>query len=189
MHFSFSRKIAALGTQDDPMPKAKQIQLQNYIRMGATNYLKQNMLGLPSLPNQEELVKLQEERRLEIQRRIEQEKRIVLEEQIRSSPSRPPRRSVAYRKDGNDYEENVVSPDTGWGPEMRNASETSPEQHMDPMLQQINIIRNYIKQARDAHKYDEVHMLEENLKELEIEYFVQQHGDQHATADVYSNGS
>jgi rabenosyn-5 len=52
------------------------------------------------------------------------------------------------------------------------------DQIEDPMLQQINIIRNYIKQAREAHKYDEMHMLEENLKELEIEYFIQEHGNQ-----------
>ena len=44
----------------------------------------------------------------------------------------------------------------------------------DPMLQQINIIRGYVKQAKQAQKYDEVRMLEENLKDLQQEWWRQQ---------------
>ena len=38
------------------------------------------------------------------------------------------------------------------------------------MLQQMQIIRNYIVQARRDHRYDELAMLEANLHELQIEY-------------------
>ena len=52
-----------------------------------------------------------------------------------------------------------------------NGSKTKVE---DPMLQQINIIRGYVKQAKQAQKYDEVRMLEENLKDLQQEWWRQQ---------------
>ena len=42
------------------------------------------------------------------------------------------------------------------------------------MIQQMNIIRSYIKQAKQAGKLDEVQMLEQNLKELQNEYLRQQ---------------
>jgi len=38
------------------------------------------------------------------------------------------------------------------------------------MLQQIQIISNYIQQARRDHRYDEVAMLEANLRELQFEH-------------------
>jgi rabenosyn-5 len=44
----------------------------------------------------------------------------------------------------------------------------------DPMLQQMDIIRNYIKQAKQAKKMDEVETLERNLLELEAEYYKNQ---------------
>lgn len=42
---------------------------------------------------------------------------------------------------------------------------------MDPIIEQMNNLRAYIKQARDAHKYDEVATLEANLRELQSAYF------------------
>ncbi|GFQ83433.1 rbsn domain-containing protein [Trichonephila clavata] len=58
-----------------------------------------------------------------------------------------------------------VTPDTGWC-----VSTDTVKEEEDPMIQQINIIHNYIKQARLDHKYDEVRMLENNLKELQLEH-------------------
>lgn len=53
------------------------------------------------------------------------------------------------------------------------------DDNTDPLAQQISIIRTYIRTARENHRYEEVAMLEENLKELEIEYyFKQQQGPQ-----------
>ena len=37
----------------------------------------------------------------------------------------------------------------------------------------MNIIRGYLKQAREAQKHDEVEMLEQNLRHLEDEYYNQ----------------
>ena len=59
-----------------------------------------------------------------------------------------------------------VSLDRGWGVEsVRHVNEDD-----DPMLQQMDIIRNYIRQARREHRYDEVAILEENLRELQAEH-------------------
>ena len=141
------------------------------------------MLGLPTLPTPEELKKLQEQRRLEIEKRIQYEKQLALEEQKRLSAS-PQRQQIrlnnSYSEPNSRGDEVLVSPDDGWNPEFASnrKEDNGSGDNIDPMLQQMNIIRNYIRQARDAHKYDEVHMLEENLKELEIEYFVQKHGNQ-----------
>lgn len=41
------------------------------------------------------------------------------------------------------------------------------------MLLQINQIKEFIRKARNANKYDEAKMLEANLTELEIEYMMQ----------------
>lgn len=42
------------------------------------------------------------------------------------------------------------------------------------MVEQMNIIKNYIKQAKEAYRFDEVASLEKNLQELNEEYFKMQ---------------
>ena len=61
--------------------------------------------------------------------------------------------------------------DSGWKPVEQNSNKTDAD---DPMLQQINIIRGYVKQAKQAQKFDEVKMLEDNLRELQHEWWKQQ---------------
>ena len=64
---------------------------------------------------------------------------------------------------------------SGWKPD---AANTSAAYHgEDPMVQQMNIIRGYIRQAQEARRWDEVHMLEENLRELQQEYWAQAEHD------------
>jgi len=60
---------------------------------------------------------------------------------------------------------------TGWGP-VPVTQGSSP----DPMLQQIDIIKSYLRQAKEQRKLDEVEMLERNLMELEEEYMRQHQG-------------
>ncbi|RWS28292.1 rabenosyn-5-like protein [Leptotrombidium deliense] len=174
-----SRKISNLDVTNEQQPlSASQLKVQMNIRLMCTQYLRENMLGLPSLPSEEELLKRQERRREEIQQRIEEEKRQALLEaemalnqqrSLHSSPSSRSMNSLPKVHSSND----LVSPDTGWGPEFTLRSNCDVS-NMDPMLVQINIIKNYIKKAREEHKYDEVSILELNLKELEINYMLQQ---------------
>ncbi|KAJ6638304.1 Rabenosyn-5, partial [Pseudolycoriella hygida] len=44
----------------------------------------------------------------------------------------------------------------------------------DPLIEQINIIKGYIKQARDALRFEEVAILELNLRELQQEFYNRQ---------------
>lgn len=44
----------------------------------------------------------------------------------------------------------------------------------DPLVEQINIIKGYIKQARDALRFEEVETLELNLRELQQEFYNRQ---------------
>lgn len=61
--------------------------------------------------------------------------------------------------------------EAGWKPTEVNAVSS---EESDPMIQQMNIIRGYVKQAKQARKWDEVKMLEDNLKELQLAYWSEQ---------------
>ncbi|XP_064473631.1 rabenosyn-5-like isoform X1 [Ornithodoros turicata] len=177
-----SRKIGILGTQDGgadgsgPSPRA--LQLQGCVRLAASHFLRQNMLGLPAPPSKEELVRLQGARREQLQQRIQREKAAAVEAQQRQSNHAPPSIQKLPLKPTHTADRST-SPststpvtDSGWSPanvvSARQGSTASAAE--DPMVQQMNIIRGYIQQARAARRMDEVAMLEANLKELKQEY-------------------
>ena len=60
------------------------------------------------------------------------------------------------------------SDNRGWGP-VNVTMGSSP----DPMIQQMDIIKGYIRQARQEKRFEEVVLFERNLKELELEYMRQ----------------
>ncbi len=140
--------------------------------------MQENILGLQSLPTEDELEGIREAKRIQVQRRVEAERRAAAERELR-------RKEDMNRKDDSNNKsefryQQLPPPQEqpkkqvrvgGWKP-MEVASKGSDTD--DPMVQQMNIIRGYIKQARDAHKLDEVTMLEDNLKELQNEYWRQQ---------------
>jgi len=53
--------------------------------------------------------------------------------------------------------------ETSWGP-----AQVQVDDDSDPILQQIQIIESYIKQARDDGRWEEVKMFEQNLQELHM---------------------
>ncbi|XP_050540697.1 rabenosyn-5 isoform X2 [Daktulosphaira vitifoliae] len=59
-----------------------------------------------------------------------------------------------------------VTLEDGWSP--ITSSNINSE---NPMIEQMNIIKNYIKQAKEACRFDDVASLEKNLQELNEEYF------------------
>lgn len=168
-----SRKIATLGTQSETPPNPKVLQLQGGIRMSASHFLREFMLNLPALPSSEELVKLQEAHRQKVQLRIQQEKQAALEAQQKSQRKTHKRelssQSTISTSPKEPFQDTVFA-------EIGSIADTNDQigANDDPLLQQMNIIRNYIKQARLDQKYDEVQMLEANLKELQLEYMRQQ---------------
>nr|CAD7400548.1 unnamed protein product [Timema cristinae] len=172
-----SNKIAVLGTKDvDHPPRGKALKLQQTIRSATTTYLKEQLITLPTLPTEQQLNVLRDRRRQEMTNRILQEKRRTLEAQTRVGDVRgkrnsqsPQNSSSPQRSSASPQRSVQVNLDAGWGPETAQMFDSD-----DPMIQQMNIIRNYIKQARTAHKYDEVSTLEQNLRELQEEYHRQQ---------------
>lgn len=61
----------------------------------------------------------------------------------------------------------------GWGP----STVTPVMSSMDPIVEQMSNLRAYIKQARADCRFDEVAILENNLKELQSAYFSMKQSD------------
>ncbi|KAG0717757.1 Rabenosyn-5 [Chionoecetes opilio] len=161
-----SNKIKNLGASREEEgvgepPGPRQELLLRRIHTTASAFLKEHVLTLPKLPSHSELKELQERRRLEAEARLAAEKEagrqaearaaeILRRRGDRDSPRPlPPNRTSPHHHPTNltprrlPMEEVVV--DTGWGADSsaHNVTETD-----DPLIQQMNIIRNYIKQAR-----------------------------------------
>lgn len=174
-----SKKIAALGTQAEKPLSPQAMKLQRGIRAFATGYLQENMFTLPNLPPVDKISKLQEERAKALARKASEEKaqrERAMQERLRAAKVRQQGHGDLNRnepsgklKTAQQTPESVVG--NGWGP-VPITQGSSP----DPMLQQMDIIKSYIVQARQQKKYDEVEMLERNLMELEEEYFRQHQG-------------
>lgn len=169
-----SKKIASLGKDAEKEPSPQALKLQRGVRAFATGYLQENMFTLPNLPPKEKVKKLQEDRAVHLARRAADEKA----EREHAMQQRLEAAKLQHKRQGSGTLEKPKSQSNlaverlvggGWGPApMGNSS--SP----DPMLEQMEIIRNYIKQARQESRFDEVEMLERNLMELEEEYIKQQ---------------
>lgn len=186
-----SKRIVSLDMDKPDPPSAKQASLQKAIRVYASNFMQENMMGLQNLPSEEQYEKLQKKRTAEIQKRIaserqaafaaqEQERRLLQEQKVASLKEEEKRERSGSHKRSNsaggqgwlpgDGHKRSDSTGKGWKP----AESVVTTNTNDPMIQQMEIIRGYIKQARDAHKWDEVNMLEQNLKDLQTEYSSQQ---------------
>ena len=127
---------------------------------------------LQSLPTEGDILKLQEARRLDTERRIQQERRhqmALTQQRARQKNDESP------KVEGRRKQQDVVVKSSGWHPS-ENVSRATAMDGTDPMVQQMGIIREYIKQARQASKWDEVRMLEENLRHLQQEYWRQTQG-------------
>lgn len=60
-------------------------------------------------------------------------------------------------------------------------SSTNKTQHSDPLVEQINIIKGYIKQARHDMNFDVVETLELNLRDLQREFYERQRSSTSST--------
>lgn len=148
----------------------KQALLQKSIRVYASNFMQENMLGLQNLPTEEQYHKLQEKHTAQVQRRIALERQAVLHAQEQERNKNTERSILVKEEEASGSKHHKRSSSHGWKPSEQNVRQNIT----DPMLQQMEIIKGYIRQARDAQKWDEVQMLEQNLKDLQLEYSVQQ---------------
>ncbi|KAK4884394.1 hypothetical protein RN001_000665 [Aquatica leii] len=142
---AISKRIISVPLNPE-QPKA--ILLQNSIRRATTQYIKEYLLVLPILPSAEELYRIRQER---LTRNV--------------STSTHPTVSAVKK----------IAVTTGWSPDNLSIENVIPEiSDEDPLMQQIAIVRNYIKQARSANRFEEVASLEENLEFLKKAYREQQ---------------
>ncbi|KAM9342144.1 rabenosyn-5 [Pholidichthys leucotaenia] len=168
---ALSKRILTLGLKDDVQPHPKALQLQRMIRYSATLFVQEKLLGLMSLPTKEKYEELKEKRKREQEKRLQQE-RLAAQEALKrrqeSGRNRPPA--------------NGELPQAPRAPRMTKAGGWLPSADTvhthsgidDPLLQQIEIIQSFLRQAREAQRTDEVAMLEENLRQLQDEYDQQQ---------------
>jgi len=167
-----SKKISALGTdtQSETYLKSRRFLLQTQIRRASVNFIKETLVGLPSLPSDEELVLLQEKRKEEIARRVEEERRRTQEARIKFRNLQEKRQETPKNKLSRSPSEQAIEYEKGFVLSSANTGEFATNISDDPMVQQMNIIRNYISKAREANRFDEVSMLESNLRDLQVEF-------------------
>ncbi|XP_075289140.1 rabenosyn-5 [Opisthocomus hoazin] len=161
---ALSKKILSLGLHEDPQPHPKTLQLQRMIRYSATLFVQEKLLGLMSLPTKDQYEELKK-RRLHM---VALETRGKQDEKQKDFVSRS---AAAVNGDATHLKKGTVRKSEGWLP----TSSISRESEIaDPLLQQIDNITSFIKQAKAANRIDEVHMLQENLRQLQDEYDQQQ---------------
>lgn len=161
---ALSKKILSLGLHEDPQPHPKTLQLQRMIRYSATLFVQEKLLGLMSLPTKDQYEEMKK-RRLHM---LALESHGKQEEKQKDFITRC---TATVNGDATHLKKGTVRKSEGWLP----TSSISREREIaDPLLQQIDNITSFIKQAKAANRIDEVHMLQENLRQLQDEYDQQQ---------------
>ena len=93
-----SKRIESLGRDSiAPEEAPRKFRLQQQIRRAAVNFIKETLVGLPSLPSAEEVVKLQEQRQAEMQRQAEEERERAAEAKLKFQRMQEKRKSEAFR--------------------------------------------------------------------------------------------
>ncbi|XP_042306892.1 rabenosyn-5 [Sceloporus undulatus] len=169
---ALSKKILTLGLNEEPQPHPRTLQLQRMIRYSATLFVQEKLLGLMSLPTQDQYEELKEKRKQELDRKLQMERQATLEIQRRQEDKSMDYASRSLTASNGEVPRTKrVKKAEGWLP---TASISRQQELADPLLQQIDNITSFIKQAKEANRLDEVHMLQENLRQLQDEYDQQQ---------------
>ncbi|KAM8799663.1 rabenosyn-5 [Eudromia elegans] len=161
---ALSKKILSLGLREELQPHPKTLQLQRMIRYSATLFVQEKLLGLMSLPTKDQYEELKKKRlhmmTLEAYRKQEEKRKDLISISAASANG-----------DATHLKKGTVRKSEGWLPTSRISRES---EIADPLLQQIDNITSFIKQAKAANRIDEVRMLQENLSQLQDEYDQQQ---------------
>lgn len=170
---ALSKRILTLGMKEDPPPHPKTLQLQKMVRYTATMFVQEKLLGLMSLPTKDKYEVLKEKRKEEQEKRLQQERLAAQESQKRRQESEKNRSAANTNGDAPPAPRPPrMTKAGGWLPSSDSLHTRSELE--DPLLQQIDNIQSFLRQARAAQRADEVAMLEENLKQLQDEYDQQQ---------------
>uniref|UniRef100_A0A6M2DS19 Putative fyve finger-containing protein n=1 Tax=Xenopsylla cheopis TaxID=163159 RepID=A0A6M2DS19_XENCH len=152
--------------------------LHTAVQQSAMIFLKDEVLSLPTLPTKEEYENLKERKRKETEQAIEAERK-ALEKKLDF---------MKITQDSNNLNNGKLIPistrslvipqqngvlEEGWtGSQLQTAGNSLlGAEANDPVIEQINIIQGYIRQAREAMRFEEVATLEANLRELKEEFY------------------
>lgn len=177
----------------------KEIQLVTAIRQSIGFWVKKYE-SLAAYPTEEEYEELKLKRRQQIEEQLSMNKTIVacgnentLGDRVNSGSSSPrpempgltglPRLSNSRGMKRSITMGDNFNANSAWMPDQSMLD----TEEANPLLIQIRNLEEYIKQARNASRYEEVSTLEANLRDLEIEFLIQQgdsvHLDDPTTSD------
>ncbi len=128
----------------DNQISSEQQRLQKNIRLHAINYLKEYSFKLTQLPSAEEYEKLKEQKQKLLIEDLDREKR---EQQ-----------SDLYNSSKDNSTNNA-----GWIP---SASMSANSDNKNPIEIQIDVVKNYLIEAKKEKRIEEIKILEKNLTEL-----------------------
>ncbi|OTF69157.1 hypothetical protein BLA29_010420, partial [Euroglyphus maynei] len=150
-----------IGSSSPAIPSSRQLSIQTSIRLSTIQYLRQKLLGLPELPDEKRFEQLKQQHNQLIEKRIRLEKEMALMEQERFRRQRNQQTETNIRVD--------LNTEDGYCPEQPNnhnhfkqwKTNIFDEQEryailseQNPIIQQMNIIRLYIKQAKNDNRYE-----------------------------------
>ncbi len=160
LHFvlSIRKYIAKLAEscsnidENDTSSQIRYSALCRNIRMYAIHLLQNYAISTRRVPNEDDIQRAREER-----------KRLVEE---RNDSERAAKVELASRITGTDSPIKLRTEVSGWRPTIdRNL--LAQTQELNPLVQQVYQVTEYIRQAQIAGRHDEVESLKSNLKELE----------------------
>ncbi|XP_037028862.1 rabenosyn-5 [Bradysia coprophila] len=167
---AFSKAVLSL----DYAHGSREESLKKSIRLACIKYIKDEMLALEALPQEAEIKELQRKRKMETEQKIEMERRLAMQAMERADGAgniRDGRDIGGAISKGKAASGSAVTLIDNWSGRQ---ADTRTMTTNDPLIEQINIIKGYIKQARDALRFEEVAILELNLRELQQEFYNRQ---------------
>jgi len=166
-----SKRIAGLQLPDedqlDPLAMGSYATLKSRIRIASVNFVKETLVGLPGIPTEEELSRLQESRQKEASLRVEEEKKQSVLAKLKFDKKPQQQQKQQWVTSGDKRRKQPVSFDTGFVSSLSGNNYVSSD---DPIVQQMCNLREFIGQARAAGRADDALLLEENLRDLQEEY-------------------
>lgn len=147
---SLSKEVVAYRCQKG----SRQESLQKSIRLGAIKFIKDNMLSLPQIPMEDEIKKMQQKRVNELSMKIERDRRLAQEAFEKYELGNPSSSSGPTTPANKTVKTNLTLIDNWSG-----FQQNTVQFNNDPLVEQINIIKGYIKQAREAMRFEEVNSL------------------------------
>lgn len=156
---SYSKAILTLECDRGSQPD----RLQRFVRIACVQFIKERMLDLSPLPSADEVEQRQKRRRQEAEQRIERERRLAMEQWERSQSGQQQNGATGTpvrRTGGNSSTGSALASIDNWSGQQASMATSN-----DPLVEQITIIKGYIKQARDALRFEEVFSFDQIEKE------------------------